>query len=61
MGIQILKKLKKKDGISSLKKINLYTSVIYVLVLKTTREPQFAFSYEFIATESELKAVEVPK
>jgi inner membrane protein len=27
----------------------------------TTENPQFAFSYEFIATESGLKAVEVPK
>jgi hypothetical protein len=27
----------------------------------THQNPQFAFSYEFIITESELKAVEVPK
>jgi inner membrane protein len=34
-------------------KINLYTSVIYVLVFNDNPEnPQFAFSYEFIATES---------
>jgi inner membrane protein len=57
-----LKKVSEGWYIISQKNKSLYFNDLRFGLLNANPEnPQFAFSYEFIATESELKAVEVPK
>jgi inner membrane protein len=55
-----LKKTSEGWYIVSQKNKSLYFSDLRFGLLNDNQNPQFAFSYEFI-TESELKAVEVPK
>jgi inner membrane protein len=57
-----LKKASEGWYIISQKNKSLYFNDLrFGLLNDTSENPQFAFSYEFIVTESELKAVEVPK
>ncbi|MEZ7506556.1 metal-dependent hydrolase [Flavobacterium sp. Arc2] len=59
------KKLKKaSEGwyiISQKNKFLYFNDLRFGLLNDNPENPQFAFSYKFIATESELKAIEVPK